>query len=435
VKRVALPLVILLALAVSLRVAVVATTDAHKWFAGGDGPWYVRQGWLLAHDALPAPLRTVGPIYPLVLAAIWRGWPGHADPAEPLAVSVGYLTTVRLLQSLVGTLTVAIIFVLSRRLELGRGSALLAAAGVGLGPAFVLEPFFIRTETIFIGLLALTVCVHVGNQRRLGAGRAALTGILVALAALTRPILLPFPAVLALDLWWRSGLKRGARLAATLLLASTATTAPWQVWLYRGTGGWLPEGFSANLMLGARGEHTRVDREAFHALEKELQAAGRGYLGEAARVIAEDPLGWAGRRGRDVLAALAQTHGTSDLGGPSVKAAVASWFRDDRTADGLWRIASQPAFPLKLAVYAFHYGAAALAVVGMLATWPRRRAWAPVYAVIAYLVLAHGLLTVLPRYLFPAEAFLWVLAGAGLAGMRSDLSSRRPAITSSEPAR
>ena len=56
-----------------------------------------------------------------------------------------------------------------------------------------------------------------------------------------------------------------------------------------------------------------------------------------------------------------------------------------------------------------------------------REAYA-LYAVVGYLVAVYAVLTVLPRYLFPAEIFLWVFAAAGLIWTRDRIRERqRPA--------
>jgi hypothetical protein len=69
----------------------------------------------------------------------------------------------------------------------------------------------------------------------------------------------------------------------------------------------------------------------------------------------------------------------------------------------------------KAAVYLWHYAALALAVVGLGRSRPRRRETAVIVAVIGYFLAVHSVLFVLPRYLFPLEVFLWVLAGQALA--------------------
>jgi hypothetical protein len=231
---------------------------------------------------------------------------------------------------------------------------------------------------------------------------------------LTRPVLLLFPAVLAGHLVVRHGARPGGRRAAALLLASALTILPWQLWLHHGAGRWLPEGFAANLWMGARADGPRLERSTFHEAERALVMTGRGYAGEALRLIAADPGAWLGRRAVDLLAAIAQPHGIADLGGPSTKEAVGRWLREDRSLRGAIDITGRRGFWTKAAVHALHAAALILGLLGAWATRRHWREWLPVYAAIVYPMLVHSLLPAGPRYLFPAEVFLWVLGGLGL---------------------
>jgi hypothetical protein len=408
-------LLAILALGLALRVLVIVTLPAHEWFAGGDGPWYVRQGWLIARGALEQPLQTVGPVYPLALAGIWRAFPVHEDPDRPLAVSAFYLTVVRLLQAVIGIATAALAHALARQMRLGHRRSLVAALGVGLGPAFVIEPFLIHTETLFMMLFSAAVLLHVRAVAVPSPTRLVLAGALTALAALTRPVLLLFPAVLAIHPTILYGRPRAVRAAAAVLTGAVLTLAPWHVWLHRTTGSWLPAGPASNLWIGTQTAGGSLDVATFHELEKQLQASGRGYLGGALDVIASDPAGWVARRSRNVIAAIAQPHGTSDLGGPSTKAQLAAWLREDRSFGGLWHLASTPAFGVRLLAYLFHYAVLVLAAAGVWRTWRHWRDWYPIYAAVLYLTFVHAVLIANPRYLFPVQPFLWVMAAAGLA--------------------
>jgi hypothetical protein len=420
----------LLAISLGLRALVIAVLPTYQWFAGGDGPWYVQQGWRIAHAGLRVPLRTVGPVYPLVLALVWRAFPGHGYPQDALAVPGAYLTTIRLAQAATGTATAALVFALARALRVGPRASLAAAVGVGLGPAFVIEPFLLHTETVCLGLFTGAVLLHVrvsGAPTRAG---LAGVGVLSMLAALTRPVLLLFPVVLALHLLLTHRRRRGARMAATLLAAAALTAVPWHLWLHRTTGSWLPEGFSSNLWIGAQGTGGPLDPATFHARESRLRASGRGYLDGAFQRISDEPGQWLLRRSRSLAAAVLQPHGTSDLGGPSMKAALARWVRDDRSLHGLRALASKPTAPLRALIYLFHYAGLALAAIGVWATRRDWRAWFPVVAAVLYVVLAHALLVVSPRYLFPVQPFVWVLAAAG-AGY---LAASRRRYTTASPA-
>jgi 4-amino-4-deoxy-L-arabinose transferase-like glycosyltransferase len=418
-------LLALAVLTVALRCAPVLLLPSHQWLAGGDGPWYARQGWRLAHGAMPD-IRTVGPLYPLLLAAVWLGFPEHPEPTAAEDIQASYLTLVRAIQVGLGALTAFLAYGLARRLGVSGRAATAAAIGVGLGPAFVIQPFLVQTETLFMTLLAATLLVHAGNLRAPTRAGSVATGAICGLAALARPILLLFPLVLTADLLFRRRLARSGSPAGSLLIGAALVLMPWHAWLYSTTGSVLPSGFSANLLMGAQGQGTLLQRQEFHEMERRLGTSDSGYAREAVRLIGDDPLGWISIRTRNIVAALAQPHGTSDLGEPSMKAALADWIAADRSAGGLAAIVSKPRFWLRVAIYLFHYAALVLAAIGVRATWSQRHRWFAVHAAILYLLFSYGVLTVSPRYLFPIEIFLWVLASAGLSSLWARVGARSP---------
>ena len=71
-------------------------------------------------------------------------------------------------------------------------------------------------------------------------------------------------------------------------------------------------------------------------------------------------------------------------------------------------------FWLKLSIYLFHYAALGFAVPGLMIALRRWRQYYSVLAIVGYLLGAYGVLTVSPRYLFPAEVFVWVFAAVGV---------------------
>jgi 4-amino-4-deoxy-L-arabinose transferase-like glycosyltransferase len=416
-------LAVILTLAVAARAGLLLALPIDAWLAGGDGPWYAHIAWLLAHGQLDAPPRTIAPAYPVVLAAIWRLLPGHPDPEQAGAIAASFLWSVRCAQALLGAVTAALVYRIARRLDVSPRPALAGALGVALGPAFVIEPFLLHTETLFMAVLAAAVLLAVRAVEMPSAGRCAAAGVGAALIALSRPVGLTMPVVFAAILLGRGRDAAWRRGAAILLLVATIVLLPAHAWWYGATGVWLPEGLTANLMLGAYGDEAPTDRQAFHDLESRLVADERGYLDEAARRIGAHPLAWVRLRLTATARAFVQPHGTSDLGGPSAKAALLDWYAHDRSPAGLWRLAGSVGFALRLMVYLFHYAALGLALAGAARTWRQRR-WRPVLVPIAVLVLIYALLQVTPRYLFSVEALLWVLAAAALDVRRPGAAAR-----------
>jgi 4-amino-4-deoxy-L-arabinose transferase-like glycosyltransferase len=242
-------LLALLALGLFVRAVTILALPPHTWFEGGDGPYYARQAWFIAHGRAVDPMHTIGPLYPLMLATAWRPFAHDAEPPPPSAVPAAFLTTVRLAQALIGVLTAGLVYLLARRLGQSRGSAAVGVVGVSLGPAFVIEPFLIRTETLSILLLTGAVLLYV-RRPSTWPGIIA-TGVTCGLAALARPVLLLFPVAFALAHLAGAEQARRGREAAALLAAALLTVAPWHAWLHTTHGRWLPAGFSANLLHGA----------------------------------------------------------------------------------------------------------------------------------------------------------------------------------------
>ncbi len=113
----------------------------------------------------------------------------------------------------------------------GRRVALLAAAGLAFYPSFLAFNMFILTEVLFTFLLTLAVLGVVTLLRTGKAWIAWSTGIVFGLAALTRSVLWPFPAVLSFFLFFvmHGDRQRRLRLIALLLVGYILAVVPWSV--------------------------------------------------------------------------------------------------------------------------------------------------------------------------------------------------------------
>lgn len=415
-------LVLVLVAALTLRLGyVVAVAPEPR----ADALWYLQQGWAIRHGALARPLTTVGPLYPLALAGGWLLVPGSAEPVTGATVPPRYLLTVRLVQVAMSVLTVALGYALGRRLGGGHRAAMATAVALALGPAFVKEPAFLLTETLFICLLVLGVWVYLEAQRTLGITALVASGLLLAAAAMTRPVLLAFPLLLALHLGLVHGLRRGGPAAAALLAAFLLALAPWALYLYRETGRAIPAGAGANLWIGAiPGAGAWLGAARLDAMRAQFTGPADDYAGETGRIIRRDPVGWAGQRARKLLEALAKPHGAYSVAAWPL---LRTWGREDRSGRGLWEVLAAPGMANKAAVYLWHYAALALAVVGAGRCRRRWRTAIVIVAVIGYFLAVHSVLFVIPRYLFPLEVFLWVLAGQALAEESGAVAPGAPA--------
>ncbi|HXM35219.1 MAG TPA: glycosyltransferase family 39 protein [Pyrinomonadaceae bacterium] len=222
------------ALAISVRLTWV-------WFGAwvaGDSAWYisVARNLVFNHvfsaraDLAPTAFRP--PLYSAVIALLWFG-----DSSPFYAVL--------LLQVVLGTATVALVFLIARD-QFGRGVALLAAAGMALAPMTGHFTAAILSETLFTFLLTLGIFWW-------GRKRYVATGLVLGLAALTRVTILPFVVLLSLLTLlgpWRS--YRRGYLTITLLVLAVIS-----IWTVRNAlvfHRFIPVaagGYGTNLLLGS----------------------------------------------------------------------------------------------------------------------------------------------------------------------------------------
>jgi 4-amino-4-deoxy-L-arabinose transferase-like glycosyltransferase len=117
-----------------------------------------------------------------------------------------------------------------------------------------MAPSFILTEPAFMALLTLAVWFWLRAARQPSIGRWVTAGVVLALAALTRPVVMLLPIVLAPPVLMAHGFRRGSLWLAVLVVAFAITVLPWTIYLCRTTGSPIPEGLSSNFWIGAVGE-------------------------------------------------------------------------------------------------------------------------------------------------------------------------------------
>ncbi len=396
----------LLLAAAAARLAIILVLDPRLWVAGSDTPYYVREGWLLAHGAAPL-FALVAPAYTWLIAAAWTFLPGVGLPAQPEAIPGALLTIVRAVQVLFSLGMIGSAVVLARRWSGNERAALVTCAGLALGPAFVLEPFRVLTETVFLCVLYLGLLLWT-TRRPAGPWPQLASGAVFGLAALVRPVVVGLPVVLAGGYWLTTDRPKGRRRVMAFLLVFAAMLVPWSLSLHHRTGSWLPPGLAANAWIGAVGDGRWHGRDAADAQRGHFAAGPDDYLGETLNTIREAPIRWLLLRTRNLGAALAQPHFASDVPGPSTKQAIARWWRRDRTPGALLSLLSAPPVVLKLALYAVHWCALLGGLAGLLRWRLRWRELLPLWAVILYFPSVHVVLTALPRYLLPIEPGLWI---------------------------
>jgi hypothetical protein len=365
-----------------------------------DSAWYLANAYALVTGAQPPTMITdVSRLASPPLYFLFIGVP------QALLTPEGAVIAVRVAQVLMSALTVAFAFDLARRLSESRRAAALIAWALALHPALIVESGQILTETLFIFLLTAAVWLMLR--------RPTWSAPVYALAALTRAIALPLPLLLigALRL-----LRRATRRELLVFLVIYAAgVGAWTAYSAARWGRWViaGEGLSAFIYLGAAGW---ADPQAVDAALTDAGAlvdGERDFASAAASAVRADPLGYAARRVSELIGAYLQPHGTTFFPGASLREALANWWRADRTLDGLIALTMRDSFWIKLAVYMVHYTGLILGAFGLARAvrWRERRSAALLIAsVIAYFTAAHLVLLALPRYLFPAAVFWWVLA-------------------------
>src|SRR3954454_14961737 len=179
-----------------------------------DSHRYAQASFLTPDRVLPTADKP--PLYPLVLA-LFTAVGGHGWIPHQIA------------GALIGTGTVAVTAFLARRVA-GDTAGLVAAGLAAVYPMLIAADGSFRSESLYALLIVSTLLAASALRDRPTYGRAAVCGVLIALATLTRSeavallVLLVFPAAL---------LAVAARRAAVLTLVAAAATvvvmAPWLI--------------------------------------------------------------------------------------------------------------------------------------------------------------------------------------------------------------
>ena len=431
----------LLRAAFLLRAPVFIIADSENYFWPG---FQLARGLGFDLEARRAPG------YPLFIAGVvW----GIGEDLAALALA----------QHLLGLLTVGLTYGLARA-SFGRLAGLLAGLLVALNGSLLLAEQTVATESLFTAALALSALVGVLGLGRRSAGLLLLSGALLGAAALIRPTglgLLPgLPLALAA---LRPGWRRWVVLSAVYVVGFGLVLLPWMVRNYLTLRVFSTEGAFGQTLVGRTVRHDRfifVDPTAppaedgrDEARELMQRAANRGsFITPLRRQIRQayglDDLG-ANRLMRDLAVeailrqpgyyALGTAHFFLDLalGWPERPREIWESRRDPEAREeweAIQPIAGLlgPPSPIQerqsreaewlVRVYQpgrFGPPLLALSALGLLAALLGPAAWRPALlpALWAIALLLVGVAFVGPvlRYRYPAEPFLAVLAGGGLA--------------------
>ena len=222
------------------------------------------------------------------------------SPGAPLLYAGVYYTTggardgaARLLQALMGTAAIVVVFLLGSRINC-RPAGLLAAAATAVYPPFIHSTGAVLSEPPAILTLPAAILALLWAADRRGTWEWCVPGLLLGITALIRPEYLVVGILLSafvLALRWRQNGFRGAAAAtAVMLVALVLPIAPWAIrnlivldrWVPISTGGgkalyvgtYLPadgdyQRVKAALLERYRGRHLEPGSEALDEVDPE----------------------------------------------------------------------------------------------------------------------------------------------------------------------
>ncbi len=219
--------------------------------SGDEGNWNgVARAFLISGVAHADPGTYWPPLYPLLLAGIYRLFPGGPD-------------TVQGLQAVLGSLTCAASCWVGWRIG-GRAVGLVSAAACAVYPFFILFSAAILAETLLIFLVCAALVAFVLAADSPSTLRCAWLGFLLGLGALAKPVVLAWAVLLMPGLWRCAGpaVRQRATAVALVVGAAAITILPWTARNYAISGRLvlISSNLGMNLVIGSEPSATGVYR-------------------------------------------------------------------------------------------------------------------------------------------------------------------------------
>ncbi len=401
---------------------------------GGDSWWYLKYGFDLVRGQEPAVLAS-GPIYLLFV--------GIPQLILPRATAVLFI---RILQAALSTITCYFVYRLAWAISRDVRAGLIASAILAIAPAFIIESGQILTETLFIFLLSGGLWLYVTTIDRHPSqspikprlfGLIALVGVIFGIATLTRAVLLAFPLGLVIHLLMVYGWRKGLQLGVTLFVVFAVALSPWTIYNHVKWGQTViaAQGFAAQLFIGTIDSGWQGPQQTDNALQQQSSSSDvplstdpaeqqQVYTETATNSILNDIPGWLKSRVDQLSSAILQPHGTVFFAGESLKDMTSHWLNTDRSLSGLLRLTQGDNFWPKLSIYLFHDLGMLLGIIGIWLSRRNGRLALPLVGLIVYFLLAHFILYVIPRYLFPLDMLWWIFGGITLAALSRRIPHR-----------
>lgn len=220
-------------IALSIRMIIFAI-NPYYWEPSEDSAQYDSIAWNLlsgrgySMDNQPPyqPTARRPPVYPLFLAAVYQ------------IIGRDYRGA-KLIQAFIDSITCVLLYLIARRV-LNKRQALVAGILIAIWPSTALFSNHLLSETIFTFFISLVVLSTYKILETKNIKFSLITGILIGIAALSRPDALLLPVFLFIPLFILLRNKRGALYFIGGILAFILTITPWTVRNYAVFGKVIP---------------------------------------------------------------------------------------------------------------------------------------------------------------------------------------------------